>query len=212
MLEGNMEHRDHMENVGRLGPGDVQWMKAGSGVIHSEMPQQEEGRMRGFQLWVNLPANEKMTAASYSDIDAADIPHYRSGAVDITSIAGELSVNGIPVTGAVSGLSTDPGYLDLVFNQDDEIEIDVPDGYSSLVYVYEGSAHLGGDDYELSPGKLARLSRSGIVRIRASASSRVLVMTGKPINEPIVHHGPFVMNTVEEIQQAVRDYSEGTLV
>lgn len=212
MLEGNMEHRDHMQNIGRLGPGDVQWMKAGSGVIHSEMPQQEEGRMRGFQLWVNLPAREKMTPATYNDIAAATIPAYVVGEVTIKSIAGELRANDLKLQGVVAGLSTDPGYLDLQFAARGMIEIEVPDGYTALVYVYEGDARLGDADYSVSKGKLARLSTEGLLRINAEADARLLVMTGKPIGEPIVQRGPFVMNTVEEIQQAVRDYSEGTLV
>lgn len=212
MLEGKMEHKDHLGNVGQLGPGDVQWMKAGSGVIHSEMPMQEEGRMRGFQLWINLPANEKMTPATYNDIAADKIPVYKAGHVDIKSIAGTLGVGGIQVSGAVSGLTTDPGYLDLGFEQDDEIEITIPGGYTALVYVYEGSACIGEGEYLLRKGKLARLSKHGELRIKADAESRILLITGKPIGEPIVQRGPFVMNTHEEIQQAIRDYREGTLV
>lgn len=212
MLEGHMEHKDHMGNVGLLTAGDVQWMKAGSGVIHSEMPKQEEGRMRGFQLWVNLPAKEKMTPATYNNIDASNIPSYTIGQVTIKAIAGELTANDIKVTGAVTGLSTDPGYLDLSFDQDAEISIEVPDTYTTLLYVYEGKATVGNNDYPLSQGKLARLSKQGLLRISATAGSRVLVITGKPIGEPIVQQGPFVMNTAEEIQQAVREYNEGTLV
>jgi redox-sensitive bicupin YhaK (pirin superfamily) len=212
MLEGKMEHRDHMGNVGQLGPGDVQWMKAGSGVIHSEMPKQEQGRMRGFQLWVNLPANEKMTPPTYNDIAADDVPVYKTGQVVIKSIAGKLRTDGIELFGAVSGLTTDPAYLDLSFVEADEIEILVPDGYTALVYVYEGSAYVGDSEYQLGKSKLARLSTHGMLRIKAVAASRILLMTGKPIGEPIVQRGPFVMNSVEEIQQAIRDYSEGTLV
>lgn len=212
MLEGYMEHRDHMNNVGKLGPGDVQWMKAGSGVIHSEMPQQEEGRMRGFQLWVNLPAAEKMEPASYQDIAADAIPAYRLDNVNLRAIAGTLTVNGDAVPGKVSGLSTDPGYLDLEFTELASAEIDVPDDYTALVYVYEGSAQIGDSEYPLVQGKLARLNRNGLLRIKAEAGTRLLVITGKPIGEPIVHHGPFVMNSVEEIQQAIREYSEGRLV
>jgi len=212
MLDGYMEHRDHMENVGKLGPGDVQWMKAGSGVIHSEMPQQEEGRMRGFQLWVNLPAAEKMEPASYQDIAAEQIPAYEVDGIRVKAIAGNLSVNGERVAGKVSGLSTDPGYLDLDFTESGVAEIEVPDRYTSLIYVFEGAATLAGNDYPLSSGKLARLSRHGSLGIQAEQGTRVLVISGKPIGEPIVHHGPFVMNTREEIQQAIRDYSEGRLV
>lgn len=212
MLEGKMEHKDHMGNVGLLGPGDVQWMKAGSGVIHSEMPKQEQGRMRGFQLWVNLPGNEKMTPATYKDIAADKIPVYKTGQVVIKAIAGKLRTNGIDLVGAVTGLTTDAGYLDLSFVKDDEIEIIVPDGYTALVYVYEGSAYVGDSEYQLGKSQLARLSTRGMLRIEAVAASRILLMTGKPIGEPIVQRGPFVMNSLEEIQQAIRDYSEGTLV
>ena len=212
MLEGKMEHRDHMGNVGLLGPGDVQWMKAGSGVIHSEMPKQEQGRMRGFQLWVNLPGNEKMTPATYKDIAADKIPVYKTGQVVIKAIAGKLHTDGIELVGAVTGLTTDAGYLDLSFVEDDEIEIIVPDGYTALVYVYEGSAYVGAGEVQLGKSKLARLSTRGMLRIEAVAGSRILLMTGKPIGEPIVQRGPFVMNSLEEIQQAIKDYSEGTLV
>ena len=212
MLEGKMEHRDHMGNIGELGPGDVQWMKAGSGVIHSEMPKQEQGRMRGFQLWVNLPANEKMTPPTYNGIAADDIPVYKIAQVVIKSIAGTLRTEGIELVGAVTGLATDPAFLDLSFVEDDEIEILIPDGYTALVYMYEGSAYLGDSEYQLGKSKLARLSTHGMLRIKAVGASKILLMTGKPIGEPIVQRGPFVMNSVEEIQQAIRDYSEGTLV
>lgn len=211
MLEGYMEHRDHMENVGKLGPGDVQWMKAGSGVIHSEMPQQEEGRMRGFQLWVNLPAAQKMEPASYQDIAADLIPDYQVGDITVRAVAGTLTLNGEAVHGKVQGLDTDPGYLDLNFVQKSSAELTVPVGYTALVYVYEGSARIGASNYPLSSGKLARLSRDGLLALHAEKGTRLLVISGKPIAEPIVHHGPFVMNTREEIEQAIRDYSNGTL-
>ena len=212
MLEGNMEHRDHMDNVGKLGPGDVQWMKAGSGVIHSEMPQQEEGRMRGFQLWVNLPAEEKMTAASYQDIESADIPSYEIDGMQVRAIAGNLSVNGQVAAGKVQGLSTEPAYIDLRLAKTQELHVQIPDGYNALVYVYEGSASIAGSDYLLSAGKLGRLSHKGELLMQAEEGTRLLVIAGKPIKEPIVHYGPFVMNTMEEIEQAVRDYNSGQLV
>lgn len=212
MLAGNMEHRDHMGNVGQLGAGGVQWMRAGSGVIHSEMPQQEDGLMRGFQLWVNLPAQEKMDSANYRDIPADDIPKYEVGNVSVKAIAGELLVNDRSLKGVVHGLSTDPAYLDLHFTAADDIVIETTAGYTSLIYIYEGSAKLGHEETLLQTGQLARLSRTGSVRLIAEAEARVLVMTGKPIGEPIVQKGPFVMNTTEEIQTAFREYSEGTLV
>jgi len=212
MLAGQMEHRDHMGNVGRLGPGDVQWMKAGSGVIHSEMPEQEEGKMHGFQLWVNLPAAEKMTPATYNDVDAASIPAYDLDGVRIRAIAGELAVNDVRVRGAVTGLSTDPAYLDIGFSDASRVDVDIPAGYTVLVYVYRGSVHIGDSEYQLTEGKIARLSRDGLLHLNAVSGTKLVLITGKPIGEPIAQRGPFVMNTVDEIHQAIRDYSEGTLV
>lgn len=212
MLEGFMEHRDHMDNVGKLGPGDVQWMKAGSGVIHSEMPQQKEGRMRGFQLWVNLAAAEKMTPADYQDISANDIPSFTQDGLQIKAIAGNLRVNGMDVPGFVTGRTTEPGYLDLHAAKSQKLTVQIPNGHNLLVYVYEGSAVAAGSDYPLNAGKLARFSHEGELQLDAEAGSRILIITGKPLGEPIVHYGPFVMNSMQEIQQAVQDYSSGSLV
>lgn len=212
MLNGSMEHRDHMNNVGKLEPGDVQWMNAGSGVIHSEMPRQEQGLMRGFQLWINLPSGEKMLPATYNDLSADTIPHYQRDGIEVRAIAGELISADETLQGAVTGLTTDPAYLDVRFTQTVELEIEIPDDYTALVYVYEGSAEITGVDYPLTKGKLARLSAKGLLGLRGQSDTSLLVLTGKPIGEKIVAHGPFVMNSVEEIQQAIRDYSAGTLV
>jgi len=212
MLEGRMEHRDHMNNVGLLQAGDVQWMKAGSGVIHSEMPKQNEGRMRGFQLWLNLPAAEKMTAAAYDDISSATIPVYELNGVSIKAIAGTLKVNGSSVDGKVKDRTTAPGYLDLVFKSAQTgLEIDVPDGHIAMIYVYDGELKIGAAGTRVAAQHLVRLSRDGIVRIDGAAGTRALVITGKPIGEPIVHHGPFVMNSDAEIRQAIADYQNGVL-
>lgn len=212
MLEGLMEHRDHMGNVGRLQPGDVQWMKAGSGVIHSEMPQQTEGRMRGFQLWVNLPGAEKMTPASYNDLSAASIPQYTLGGMTIKAIAGELVIDGTQITGAVTGLTTDPAYLDLDFSKEQTVSIAMSPHYTALIYVYEGSVEIGDTSYKVGAGQLARLSQGDSILLQGKAGARVLVITGKPIGEPIVHYGPFVMNSVAQIEQAIQDYNSGKLV
>jgi redox-sensitive bicupin YhaK (pirin superfamily) len=221
MLEGHMEHRDHMGNVGQLQPGDVQWMKAGSGVIHSEMPKQEEGRMRGFQLWVNLPAAEKMTPAEYSELAAADIPRYRVDGAEVKAIAGRLVLNGEAVAGILEqdkaegadhGRSTESGYIDVFTPAAQTLNIEIPDGHTALVYVYEGEVQTAEQRFALKSGQLARLSRSGELELVTAAGSRLLVITGKPIGEPIVQRGPFVMNTAAEIQQAIRDFSEGRLV
>ena len=212
MLEGHMEHRDHMGNVGQLMAGDVQWMKAGSGVIHSEMPKQDEGRMRGFQLWVNLPASEKMTPASYTELAAASIPHYEIGGIHVKAIAGGLTLNGVSVSGPIAGLATEPGYLDIAVGPAQALLVDVPEGHTALVYVYEGALQIGSDSYSIKAGNLARLSLTGELVIETDADTRLLVISGKPIGEPIVQRGPFVMNTADEIHQAIRDYTDGKLV
>jgi len=212
MLEGHMEHRDHMGNVGQLMAGDVQWMKAGSGVIHSEMPKQVEGRMRGFQLWVNLPASEKMTPASYTELAAASIPHYEIGGIHVKAIAGGLTLNGVSVSGPIAGLATEPGYLDIAVEPAQALLVDVPEGHTALVYVYEGALQIGSDSYSIKAGNLARLSLTGELVIETDADTRLLVISGKPIGEPIVQCGPFVMNTADEIHQAIRDYTDGKLV
>ena len=213
MLEGKMEHRDHMDNVGLLEPGDVQWMKAGAGVIHSEMPRQDHGRMRGFQLWVNLPSGEKMTPATYNDISADRIPSYLLSGAQIKAIAGQLAVNGKVLTGAVTECTTEPAYLDIqVAAEAVDLVADIPDGHTALVYVYEGAAKVGEQRIQVSTQQLARLSNSGELRLAAEGDSRLLLITGKPIGEPIVHYGPFVMNSREEIEQAIADYNAGRLV
>jgi len=212
MLEGHMEHRDHMGNVGQLMAGDVQWMKAGSGVIHSEMPKQVEGRMRGFQLWVNLPASEKMTSSSYTELAAASIPHYEIGGIHVKAIAGGLTLNGVSVSGPIAGLATEPDYLDIAVGPAQALLVDVPEGHTALVYVYEGALQIGSDSYSIKAGNLARLSLTGELVIETDADTRLLVISGKPIGEPIVQRGPFVMNTADEIHQAIRDYTDGKLV
>ena len=212
MLEGKMEHRDHMDNVGLLEPGDVQWMKAGAGVIHSEMPRQDHGRMRGFQLWVNLPASEKMTPATYDDIPADNIPAYSLPGAQIKAIAGSLTVNGELLTGAVTDRTCEPAYLDIQSGEQPlELDIQVPDGQTALLYVYEGSICVGERKIRIATRQLARLSRTGAIGLTADSDSRLLLITGKPIGEPIVHYGPFVMNSREEIEQAIADYNAGRL-
>ncbi|MDP2141459.1 MAG: pirin family protein [Gammaproteobacteria bacterium] len=207
MLDGHMQHKDHMGNVGELKNGDVQWMTAGSGIIHSEMPQQKEGRMRGFQLWLNLAAKDKMQPASYSDISAKDIPVYQREGGYIKAIAGSLD----NLQGHINKDVTEPIYLDIVIDKAPYAEtFAVPDGNTVMVYVYEGSAEVNGT--VVAKSRLARLSRQGgSVEIKTTDAARVLLISGKPIGEPIVHYGPFVMNSREEIEQALSDYRNGTL-
>mgnify|MGYP003649705062 FL=1 len=206
MLDGHMQHKDHMGNVGELRNGDVQWMTAGSGIIHSEMPQQKEGHMRGFQLWLNLAAKDKMQKASYQDIAAREIPvHQREGAT-IKAIAGSLT----SLQGRVQREVTEPIYLDIDIKDAQYREsFDVPDGNTVLVYVYEGEVGVG--DAVVGKSRMARLTRTGVVDLQGKGAARVLLISGRPIGEPIVSYGPFVMNTREEIEQALSDYRNGNL-
>lgn len=212
MLEGHMEHQDHMGNVGDLRNGDVQWMTAGAGIIHSEMPKQTEGRMRGFQVWLNLPAHSKMQPPAYRDIPSANIPVVEVAGVTAKLIAGQAKLDGIALKGLVSRPDTDPIYLDLVF--DDRLEartLVIPDGYTTLVYVYEGSVEVGEAGTVVKRASIARLDREGsTLALRPqTADTRVVILAGKPLQEPIVQYGPFVMNTREEIEQALSDYQRG---
>ncbi len=211
MLEGNMEHEDNLGNKGLLRNGDVQWMTAAHGIIHSEMPKQIEGKMRGFQLWVNLPAAEKMKSASWKDIPGASIPEISQQDLYVKVIAGEVDINSSKVKGAVSGISTDPLYLDIHLVAGKQVSIPVVDGHTALIYVYEGSIQVVDAERAVSKGELAILSKEGIVSFQSNEVARVLLLAGKPLGEPIAQYGPFVMNTPQEIEQAIEDYRNGVL-
>jgi quercetin 2,3-dioxygenase len=219
MLDGHMRHEDHLGNRGDLGPGDVQWMTAARGIIHSEMPQQTQGRMRGFQLWLNLPSAEKMKAAHYRDIPAAQIPRVRlPQGGEVRVIAGTLSLDGKatdgPVNGAGAKLTTDPSYLDVILPAGAEFTVPTPSGYNALLYTYEGSVEIGeaGAAAALPHRAAGVLSAGERVRARAGAQGvRFLLLAAKPLREPVVQYGPFVMNTREEIEQAIADYRDGNL-
>jgi quercetin 2,3-dioxygenase len=219
MLDGHMRHEDHLGNRGDLGPGSVQWMTAARGIIHSEMPQQSEGRMRGFQLWLNLPSKEKMKAAGYRDIPADQIPQLslpQGGEVKV--IAGTLTLNGGtsvgPVNGSGAKLSTDPLYLDVRLPAGAEFSAPVATGHNAFLYAYEGSAMIGaqGAVKPLPHRAAGVLSDGDTVRVQAGADGvRFLLLAAKPLGEPVVQYGPFVMNTREEIEQALADYRDGRL-
>ncbi|MBT8136821.1 MAG: pirin family protein [Gammaproteobacteria bacterium] len=214
MLDGHMRHEDHLGNVGELTEGGVQWMTAGRGIIHSEMPQQNEGRMRGFQLWINLPAAEKMTEPKYRDLPAARIPLADLSGGQAKVIAGTLESPIGNTTGPVSGLTTEPVFFDLHLDSGAIFEHPVPPGHNAFVYVYEGRAVTGpaGAEKEFFPQAAAVLNDGDRVRLCAlEHDTRMLLLAGKPLNEPIVQRGPFVMNTDEEIRQAIDDYQNGTL-
>lgn len=213
MLEGHILHEDHMGNKGHLRNGDVQWMTAGRGIIHSEMPQQEQGVMRGFQLWLNLPAAEKMKPAYYRNIPAKDIPVAQlANGGSIKVIANSAVVNGTVISGPIQGLTTEAIYWDVHLPEQAEFHHALPEEHNAFVYVYEGDLAIGEDKRKLTMGNAGLLSKGDQLTIQAlSPDTRFLVISGKPIKEPIVQYGPFVMNTTEEIEQAIQDYRSGTL-
>lgn len=215
MLEGRMLHEDHLGNRGLLEPGGVQWMTAGRGIIHSEMPQQASGRMRGFQLWVNLPATEKMQAASYNDLPAAAITERRlEGGGLARVIAGTLDIAGDSTAGPITGKTTEPVYVDLQLASGEHCALALPPHLNAMLYVYDGQIEVLGREQRttLLAGRLGRLGEGNSVSIQASpAGAGVLLIAGKPLREPIVQYGPFVMNSREEIEQALSDFRGGRL-
>jgi redox-sensitive bicupin YhaK (pirin superfamily) len=211
MLEGRMLHQDHMGNSGLLEPGSVQWMTAGSGIIHSEMPQQVSGRMRGFQLWINLAAAEKMKSPGYQEFEAGQIPVARFGNdARARVIAGSIdSVDG-EVVGPVTGISVEPLVLDLEFPGEFDWSAPIAEGLACVVYVYEGEVQIEGQS--VHSGQVALISDGDQLTLKNRSAARVLLLAAKPIGEPVVQHGPFVMNSNEEIRQAMDDYRNGHLI
>lgn len=209
MLRGKMEHRDHLGNVGLLNDGDVQWMTAGGGIIHSEMPQQTEGHMRGFQVWLNLAAENKMTPARYEDVPGAKLPRYRVGNSEVIAIAGDLNLDGQQITGYFQRPDTLPLYWDVHFAAGETLKIPVPSGYTALLYTYEGKVQV--NETQLPARHLLRLTEAGDVLVSNAGmeEARFLLLAGKPLRQPIVQYGPFVMNTPEQIEQALADYRSG---
>ena len=210
MIAGRMLHRDSAGNEGLLGNGDVQWMTAGRGVIHSEIPQQEQGVMEGFQLWLNLPARDKMCEPWYRDIANAALPQFTTPeGVKVTVIAGESH----GVTGAVTREATQPLYLDLHLPAGSQFEQPLPAGHNAFLYVYRGAVTLDGQ--AVSAQRMAILANepgADGVRLSASADAKAILIAGRPLGEPIAQYGPFVMNTEAEIYQAIQDFRAGRLV
>jgi redox-sensitive bicupin YhaK (pirin superfamily) len=209
MIEGRMRHRDSAGNEGLLEGGGVQWMNAGSGVIHSELPEQQAGRMEGFQLWLNLPARDKMSVPWYRDIQSADIPQFVTPqGVAVRVIAGESH----GVVGAVQREATAPLYLDLHLPAGASFAQALPPDFNAFVYVYRGEVAIG--DRQVPQQRMAVLwneaDSDGVV-VTATSEARVLLVAGRPLKEPIVQYGPFVMNTQEEVFQALSDFREGRL-
>lgn len=207
MLDGHMEHRDSMGNRGDLKAGGAQWMKAASGVIHSEMPQQTDGLMRGFQLWINLPARDKMSDPAYQEFSAAAIPEVALDAGRVRVLAGEFG----GVRGVIEDPATDVLYLDVSLAAAARFSLPLNETHNAFVYVFEGAARLAGQ--ELQTHSLAVLGAGDAVEIAAGEEgARFILVAGRPIGEPVVQYGPFVMNTREEIEQAYADYRDDRLV
>ncbi|MBX3691396.1 pirin family protein [Dokdonella sp.] len=204
MLAGRMRHADNQGNRGLLTAGSVQWMTAGRGIVHSEMPEQEDGLMWGFQLWVNLPAHEKMRAPRYQDIAPEAVPEVAAAAgATVRVIAGTFG----GVEGPVQGITTAPLYLDLHLDGGAALDVPLPAAHSAFAYVYAGDATIGSE--RVQRGQLAVLGEGGGVQIAADAPARMILVAARPLHEPVAKYGPFVMNTQDEIMQAVRDYRDG---
>ena len=220
MLAGRMRHRDSVGNVGLLEPGSVQWMTAGRGIIHSEMPEQQEGRMAGFQLWVNLAAKDKLCAPEYRDVPPGDVPvltleNAAAAATVVRVIAGASH----GVTGAVTRPTTEPLVLDITLPPGAVFSQPLPAGHNAFIYVFGGAVDVG--DHEatrVDNERMATLTNDAQadgVRLSAPATlsqpARVLLVAGRPLGEPIAQHGPFVMNTQDELRRAVADFQSGAL-
>ena len=211
MVEGAFEHKDHMGHVGAISSGGVQWMTAGRGVIHSEMPIQKTGKVRGFQLWLNLPAKDKMMAPNYQNIEADGIAAYQLGELKIKAIAGNAVVNGQAIEAHQHIADTEPLYLALLnaAEHPQPVKVSIPDGNTLLVYVAEGVVEWS--EQKAQARQLLRFNDRGELELVLAPQAHVVILSGKPLNEPIAQYGPFVMNTPEEIDQAIMDYQNGTL-
>ncbi len=215
LLDGHMLHEDHLGNRGDLKTGGVQWMTAGRGIIHSEMPQQQNGRLRGFQLWINLPAREKMKPATYRDLQPEEIPAVAlPGGGTVKVIAGTVEVEGTTTVGPIKGVTTDPTYLDVTLPAGACFSRTINSEYSAFVYPFEGRVDVGSP----ATARPLKAHSAGVLtpgeRIEITAGpegARFLLLSGRPLREPVVQYGPFVMNTRQEIEQAVRDFQSGAL-
>ncbi len=209
MIDGRMRHRDNHGNEGLLTPGSVQWMTAGRGLVHSEMPEQESGRMRGFQLWVNLPASEKMTAPRYQEFAPDRIPQVApASGVTVKVLAGQVD----GVAGPISQPATEPLYLDIELAAGSHWSHELPEGHNAFAYVFEGDAWLGKGDARqaLASQELAVLGGGRQFNVEGGDNgARLILVAGRPLHEPVARYGPFVMNTREELMQAFSDFQEG---
>jgi redox-sensitive bicupin YhaK (pirin superfamily) len=212
MLDGRMRHRDNHGNEGVLVPGSVQWMTAGRGLVHSEMPEQQQGRMRGFQLWLNLPARDKMTPPKYQEFGPERIPSATPApGVLARVIAGTVA----GVAGPILQPATDPTYLDLALDPGAQFQQELPSDYAAFLYVFEGEVAVGEESKPVRAHELAVLSEGARIQLTGLSagaggkSARAILVAGRPLKEPVAKYGPFVMNTRAELQQAFEDFQAG---
>ncbi|NNN78069.1 pirin family protein [Vibrio sp. 11-4(1)] len=208
MLKGHFQHRDHMDNVGELRSGGAQWMAAGRGVIHSEMPIMQEGELHGFQIWINQPAKNKMSPAQYHDFQPETITEFEtqsSGVVRL--IAGHLTIDNERIQGPLTETGVAATVADWRAMVGHALNLTTEQDHNMMLYVYKGRIQV--KDREINQGEMAILSKGEWVELQAEKESGALIFIGEPINEPVVHYGPFVMNSMEEIEQAIQDYNSG---
>ena len=209
ILSGEFEHEDSTGAKGRMSSGDVQWMKTGGGIIHSEMPAMTEGKLHGFQLWVNMPAKYKMNKPEYIYIDAEQMEVHKDGDKKIKVIAGKFE----NTEGPVKGHNIEPIYFDVEIEKDKEFIFDLPPAHNSLIYLIDGEIKVGEQSHDQAKNStLIILSKGKNLKVSSLTKAKFLLISGKPIGEPIARGGPFVMNTKEEILKAVQDYQNGTFV
>ena len=209
MLAGDFEHKDSTGGEGKMSAGDVQWMKTGSGIIHSEMPAMKEGKLHGFQLWINMPAKLKMSKPEYIYIDADKMKIHKDKDKQIKVIAGKFE----KAEGPVKGHNVEPIYFDVELNEGKKFDFKIPSTHNSFIYLINGEIEIGEKKHtKIKDSTLVLLSRGENLKVSAKINAKFLVISGKPINEEIARGGPFVMNTKSEILQAVQDYHSGNFV
>jgi len=209
MLSGEFEHEDSTGAKGKMSSGDVQWMKTGGGIIHSEMPAMTEGKLHGFQLWVNMPAKFKMNKPEYIYIDAKEMQIHKDDDKKVKVIAGKFG----EAEGPVKGHNVEPVYFDIEIEKGKEFTFNLPPTHNSLIYLIEGEVKVGEQNHNPIKGStLIILTRGEKLKVYGLTKAKFLLISGKPIGEPIARGGPFVMNTKEEILKAVQDYHNGTFV
>jgi hypothetical protein len=207
MLHGEFEHEDSTGSKGRMTPGDIQWMKTGRGIIHSEMPAMTDGKLLGFQLWINMPAKMKMNKPKYDYIKSEQLVQYKDEDKLINLIAGKFEDK----EGPVIGHNVEPIYFDIELKENKKINLEVPETHNSFIYLLKGELSIGKNKHDkINDSTLILLERGTSLEVSASRQSKFLFIAGKPIGEPIARGGPFVMNTKQEILQAIQDYNNGT--